>query len=279
MSLKIGFIGAGNMAEAMINSILTNGISQKDSLFISDPDKERKEFLSEKYGVEISDSNHELIKNSHVIILSVKPQIMDDVLNETFKTYDFSNEDKKLVISIAAGIKCENIEKTIYGFSGEEKKSLFPVVRVMPNTPALAGQAMSGIAPGKLASKKDIIMTEKIMSSMGKAMVFREDQINSVTAISGSGPAYFFLFIEALTKAGVELGFSEKESFDLVFQTAKGAVALMEQTGEAPGVLREKVTSKGGTTEAALNSFNKDGIEKIVLNAALAAEKRAEELS
>ena len=279
MSLKIGFIGAGNMAEAMAGSIINKGLTENSSVFISDPDDSRKKFFKLNYHINICSSNTQLINESEIIVLSVKPQIMEEVLTNSFGAEDVILNEKKLIISIAAGISCKKIEDIIYNLSGCTNKKNLPVVRVMPNTPALAGEAMSGISPGSCAEAGDISTAQKIMDSMGKSMVVDEEKMNAVTAVSGSGPAYFFLFIEALAKAGVNLGFSEEEALKLVFQTAKGAVALMEKTKEAPDLLRKKVTSKGGTTEAALNVFNEENLIETVFKAAKAAEKRADELS
>jgi pyrroline-5-carboxylate reductase len=277
MIFKTGFIGAGNMAEAIASSMLEKKITENNVLSVNDINEERKKYFHEKYGVSICLSNHEVIKKSDVIILAVKPQVMGEVLKESFEKTDFS--EKKLIISIAAGITTEFIENIIYSFTDAKGAENFPVIRVMPNTPSLAGMGMSAVCKGKNAGKKDIETAETIVNSMGKSIIVEENMMNSVTAVSGSGPAYFFYFIETLVNAAIKLGFSREDAFELVFQTAKGSIALMEKTNEAPDVLRQKVTSKGGTTEAALNKFMAENFEKIVEKALFAAHDRGVELS
>jgi pyrroline-5-carboxylate reductase len=279
MTYKIGFIGAGNMAEAMAGSIIEKSIFQSSQICTSDPDENRKKYMNDTYKISLCSSNKELIEKSEIIILAVKPQMMEQVLTDSFDGISINKNERKIIISIAAGVTSEKIENIIYSKVGDEIKNNIPVIRVMPNTPSLAGMGMSGISSGSLADEKDLLISQKIMDSMGKSIIVNEDMMNPVTAISGSGPAYFFYFIESLINAGIELGFSEKESFELVFQTAKGAVALMEKTKEAPGELRKKVTSKGGTTEAALNSFMKNSLGDIIIKGANAAKDRAVELS
>jgi pyrroline-5-carboxylate reductase len=277
MIFKTGFIGAGNMAEAIASSMLEKKITENNVLSVNDINEERKKYFHEKYGVNLCLSNHEVIKKSDVIILAVKPQVMGEVLKESFEKTDFS--EKKLIISIAAGITTEFIENIIYSFTDAKGAENFPVIRVMPNTPSLAGMGMSAVCKGKNAGKKDIETAETIVNSMGKSIIVEENMMNSVTAVSGSGPAYFFYFIETLVNAAIKLGFSREDAFELVFQTAKGSIALMEKTNEAPDVLRQKVTSKGGTTEAALNKFMAENFEKIVEKALFAAHDRGVELS
>jgi pyrroline-5-carboxylate reductase len=277
MLFKTGFIGAGNMAEAIASSMLEKKITENNILSVNDISEDRKKYFHEKYGVSICLSNHEVIKKSDVIILAVKPQVMGEVLKDAFEKTDFSS--KKIIISIAAGITTEFIENCIYSFTDEKGAKNFPVIRVMPNTPSLAGMGMSAVCKGKNAGTKDIETAETIMNSMGKSIIVEENMMNSVTAVSGSGPAYFFYFIETLVNAGIKLGFSKEDAFELVFQTAKGSIALMEKTCESPDILRQKVTSKGGTTEAALNKLMAENFEKIVEKALFAAHDRGVELS
>lgn len=277
MLFKTGFIGAGNMAEAIVSSMLEKKITKQSFMFVNDIDSNRKNYMENKYHVNICSSNHKVIENSDIIILAVKPQVMGEVLKDAFEKTDFSS--KKLIISIAAGITTEFIENIIYSFTSEENAKNFPVIRVMPNTPSLAGMGMSAVCKGKNAGTKDVEAAETIVNSMGKSIIVEENMMNSVTAVSGSGPAYFFYFIETLVNAGIKLGFSREDAFELVFQTAKGSIALMEKTFESPDILRQKVTSKGGTTEAALNKFMAENFEKIVEKALFAAHDRGVELS
>lgn len=279
MAYKVGFIGAGNMAEAMAGSIIEKNIFESWQICTSDPDENRKKYMHETYKISLCNSNKELIENSEIIILAVKPQMMEEVLKDSFNKVSINKNLKKIIISIAAGVTLQKIENIIYSMVGDEFKNNLPIIRVMPNTPSLAGMGMSGISLGSLAVKDDILISKKIIDSMGKSIIINEDMMNSVTAISGSGPAYFFYFIESLVNAGIELGFSKKDSFDLVFQTAKGAVALMEKTKEAPDELRKKVTSKGGTTEAALNSFIENRFQDTIIKGAMSAKERGVILS
>ncbi len=241
----IGFIGSGNMAEALIRGILTAQVYTPRDVFISDVRAERLQELIDKYGVATCSTNAQVVERSETVVLSVKPQIM----NEALQSIKGVAKTGKLFISIAAGVRVAKIA----GALGD-----VPIIRVMPNTPALVGAGASALfANARAAGLLDQALS--IFSAVGKAVVVQEEGlIDAVTAVSGSGPAYFFLLMEAMIDAGVALGLPAEVAKDLVLQTAKGAGLLAveaDKNGESPAVLRRKVTSPHGTTEAALKVF------------------------
>jgi len=265
----IGFVGSGNMAEALIKGITTAGVYKPENVFISDIRAERLKFLAEKYNVVPLENNADLAAKVDVLVLSVKPQNMTDAL-ESVK--DAIGVDT-LVISIAAGKKIANIAAVLGDIA---------IVRVMPNTPALIGEGAGAL----FANDKAKPMLEKaqaIFSSVGKAVVVEtEDLMDAVTAVSGSGPAYYFLLTEEMIKAAGQLGLSDDVAKALVLQTAKGAALLAveaDNRGESPAQLRQKVTSPGGTTEAALKVFAEGGFGPLVAEAIKKARDRSQELS
>ncbi len=269
MTEKIGFIGAGNMAEAIIRGIINAKVFDKNDIFISDIDVDRLEQLKNNYGVNAAASSCKLAETVDLIVLSVKPQNMSGVLDKIKS----SIQKDSLVISIAAGITINKIADTLGNLA---------IVRVMPNTPALIGQGAAGVYANEKAQKK-IDKVLKIFAALGRAvLVENEDLINAVTAVSGSGPAYFFLMIEKMIKAAVELGLDENTAKQLVTQTAKGAAMMAEAAGETEQSiqqLRQKVTSPGGTTEAAIKTFERNEFTQIVTDAINAAAKRSRELA
>ncbi len=265
----IGFIGGGNMAEALIKGITAANIFHPENVLVSDVRADRLTFLSDKYGVATTQSNSELAAKVEILVLSVKPQVMTEVLDGVKDAIARG----ALVISIAAGIRIANIAAVL----GE-----MAIIRVMPNTPALIGEGASALFANSRA-KPTLDKAVTIFSSVGKAVVVDdEDLIDSVTAVSGSGPAYFFLLMEEMTRAGIRLGLSESVAKDLVLQTAKGAgllAAEADENGESPAELRRKVTSPGGTTEAAIEVFTQGDIGELVSAAITRAHDRGRELS
>jgi len=265
----IGFIGSGNMAEALIKGIIAADVYRPEDVMIADVRSERLEQLASEYNVKPVESNPTLTAGADVVVLSVKPQNMDAVLSEIKD----SLKGDSLVISIAAGVTTAKIA----GFLGD-----VPIVRVMPNTPALVGEGASALF-AKNAGSEAMALVMKIFSAVGKAVVVdREELIDAVTAVSGSGPAYYFLLMEEMIKAGEQLGLDEATAKELVLQTAKGAALLAEQAdgrGETAAELRRKVTSPGGTTEAALKVFAEKDFSDLVTTALTAARDRSRELS
>lgn len=266
---KIGFIGSGNMAEAIIKGIIDAHIYHPEDIIISDVRKERLNQLAEQYDIFYMSDNKKLAQSVDILVLSIKPQNMTAVLTEI----ENSLNKETLVVSIAAGITTSTIAKTL---------GLIPIIRVMPNTPALIGQGTAVLFANKQAQQR-LAEAERIFSAVGfVAAVEDEKLIDAVTAISGSGPAYFFLLMEEMIKTAEKLGLEKQLAEKLVLQTAKGTAMLAierEKSGEKPEMLRQKVTSPGGTTEAALKVFSKYDFEKIVNEALAAAAKRSKELS
>ena len=251
---KIGFIGGGNMAEALIKGLLTGGVPAAD-LFVAEPLETRRAFLADRYGINVTGDNRSVAVASDVIFLSVKPQTAMTVVKElaTAITAD------KLLISIMAGIKTEAIEAACP--SGTR------TVRVMPNTPALVLMAASAIAPGAAATAEDTSLVRRIFELVGKAWLVEEKLLDAVTGLSGSGPAYVLSFIEALADAGVKNGLSREVAAGLAVQTVAGTAQLLLETGEHPALLKEKVTSPGGTTITGLHVLEKEGFRGTVMNA------------
>lgn len=265
----IGFIGAGNMAEALIKGVISAKLYGAENVFISDIRAERLEFLAEHYKVTPSKENVELAAKVQTVVLSIKPQNMTDAL-ESIKS---SIDSEKLVISIAAGIKVADIVAVLGDVA---------IIRVMPNTPALIGEGAGALFANERA-KPMLKKAVEIFSAVGKAVVVDdEDLIDAVTALSGSGPAYYFLLMEEMIKTGVRLGIPDDVAKDLVLQTAKGAGLLAveaDKNGESPASLRKKVTSPGGTTEAALEIFKEGKISELISAAINRAYERSKELS
>jgi len=257
----IGFIGGGNMAEALIKGMVQSGMKE---IIVSEPRDERRTYLEKTYNVKTTPDNTEVIKKSNTIILAVKPQNMDDV---TAGISDFvSNE--KIVISIAAGI-------TLSYLSSRLKTS--KIIRVMPNTPALVQEGMSVLSMSECIHDKEMGIIRGIFMSIGKVLVLPEKYMDAVTALSGSGPAFIALFTEHMINAGVKMGLTRDNASELAIQTLIGTARLLE-TGMPPDRLREMVTSPGGTTAAGLKVFEDRGLKDIVTAVLEAAANRSKEL-
>ena len=264
---KIGIIGCGNMGEALF-SRLSAVMEKSTSLMVSDLDARRRDAIQAKYKVIVGIDNNYVVKYSDVIILAIKPQDFDKVLRQEV-CCGISKD--KLLISIAAGITTKYIESVV----GKET----PVIRVMPNMPAMIGEAISSISPGSSATKEHMDTARFIFSTIGDVVEVNEDLVDAVTAISGSGPAYFFYVIEALIEAAKKLKLDKETAEKLVLKTALGSSKLLDALKEDPARLRQRVASKGGTTEAALKVFDKKKLKDIIEAAAKAACKRSKELS
>ena len=265
----IGFIGGGNMAGALIEGILAKGLVKPDAVWVSDVRAERLAELKKQYGVHVTQVNTELTAAADTIVLSVKPQTLGQLLDEIAG----SIRKDALILSIAAGKTCKFILDRI---------GPVQLVRVMPNTPALIGAGAAGLF-NATASETAFKTAISIFNAVGKSVIVdTEDLIDAVTAVSGSGPAYFFLLMEQMISAGVKLGLDEATAADLVLQTAKGAALLAEagqKANETPAILRKKVTSPGGTTEAAIKAFEAAEFGSLVQKALTAARDRGKELS
>ena len=267
MNHQIGFIGGGNMAQAIITGLLNSGRSSSDIL-VSDPNPSCRNALG-AMGVSCSEQSGPVIAQADLIVLAVKPQIMDTVLAELSP----SIQATQIIISIAAGITIGSIRQQLDNAPNA-------IVRVMPNTPALIGQGISALASDLPLDGTTKNATQEIFNACGKALwVGSEDMMDAVTAVSGSGPAYFFLMIENLINTGVRLGLAPEVARELVVQTAKGAAGMVEVSNVGPDELRQRVTSPGGTTEAALGVFDDGDFADLVDRALVAARDRAGELS
>lgn len=264
---KIVFLGAGNMAEALISGLVRSGLAGKGQITATDIRQKRLDYIKKKFRIEVSSDNKKAVRRGEIIILAVKPQQIEGLLGEIG---DLVNRGQ-LVISIAAGILTGYIEKFF--------KQKVPVIRVMPNTPALVSEGASVITPGKYANKKHLEVVKKIFSALGYVTQLPEKLMNAVTALSGSGPAYVFYLAEILNEAGKKMNLPEKFAQELVNQTILGAAKMLKVTGEFPQTLREKVTSPGGTTESAIKYLQAKRFKQIFIQAVLQARKRAKELN
>jgi pyrroline-5-carboxylate reductase len=264
---KIAFVGSGNMAEAIISGLIASGYPAQN-IMAADPTQERLDTLAEHYTVQTSIDNVTAVEQADVVVLSVKPQLMATVC-KPMQSIDWSN---KLVISIAAGVSCNRIE-TLLG-------SKLSLVRVMPNTPALVNKGMSGLFANEQTSESDKAFANELLQSVGKVCwVDEESGINAVIAVSGSGPAYFFLFMEAMQNEAIAQGFDKETARLMVQQTALGAAEMVMTNPDMDIVtLRERVTSKGGTTAEAIRTFQENKLENIVKEAMQSAVTRAEEM-
>lgn len=262
----IAFIGAGNMAEALVKGLLRAGVATPQEIICTDRRVERGPELTQKYGVRFSQANLAAVKEAGIVVLSVKPQVMDKVLDEIGPALDAS----KLVISIAAGIPILAIERKV----GHGVR----VVRTMPNTPALVGAGATALSPGEHATEADLAQARALFDAIGMTVVVEEPLLDAVTGLSGSGPAYVFLIIEALADGGVKAGLARAQAQDLAAQTVYGSAKLLIETGEHPGRLKDQVTSPGGTAIAGLHTLEAGGLRTTLMNAVESATNRSREL-
>ena len=262
----IGFLGTGNMAEALIKGLISAGVVEPTQIYGSDPRRQRCEEMSHRFGIHTTTHNVDVVRHSEIVVLSVKPQILAPVLDEVAPHL----KPHALLISIAAGIPVAKIEKRL----PEGTR----VVRTMPNTPALVGAGATAIAGGGHATEDDLQAARKIFDAVGKSVTLDEEQLDAVTGLSGSGPAYVFLIIEALSDAGVKMGLSRYNAQALAAQTVLGSAKLLLETNEHPGRLKDMVTSPGGTAIAGLHTLEAGGLRTTLINAVEAATRRSREL-
>jgi pyrroline-5-carboxylate reductase len=262
----IAFLGAGNMAEALVKGLLRAHVADPRELLCSDRREERGPELTQRYGVRFTRSNRQATEEAEIVVLSVKPQIMSKLLDEIAPVLT----DKKLVISIAAGVPIAAIERKV----GHGVR----IVRTMPNTPALVGAGATALVAGAHATDDDLDQAKALFDAIGKTVVVDEPLLDAVTGLSGSGPAYIFLVIEALSDAGVKVGLPRAVAQDLAAQTVLGSAKLLIDTGEHPGRLKDQVTSPGGTAIAGLHTLEAGGLRTTLMNAVEAATLRSREL-
>jgi len=265
---KIGFIGAGNMASAIIGGLVASGCKAED-IWVSDVDDAKLQALEQLHGLHAVGDNAQLVDKVDVLVLSVKPQMMKAVLQPLAERVQ---QRKPLVISVAAGLATADLERWLGG--------QVAMVRTMPNTPALVRSGATALFANPRVSERQHEIAESIMRATGLALwVEQESQLDAVTALSGSGPAYFFLLIESMQKAGEQLGLAAETARLLAVQTAFGAAKLALEVEDSAEQLRAKVTSPGGTTEQAIKVFMERGMPQMVAEAMTAADQRAQELA
>lgn len=266
-SYAVGFIGGGNMANALIRGLLAAGIYEAPRVIASDVDSAKRAELRRKLKVAVTTDNAALVRASRVVVLAVKPQIMDQVLAEIRP----ATSAAQVFISIAAGISTERIE----GGLGDDAR----VVRVMSNTPAVLGRAMSVVVRGSRASAADEKLTMKLLGAVGRVRAVSDEAlIDAVTGLSGSGPAYLYRFAEAMIEGGVAAGLDRATASELSLQTIAGATAMLLEAGDTPARLREAVTSPGGTTQAGLDEMARRGFTSSVVQGIVRATERSREL-
>jgi pyrroline-5-carboxylate reductase len=264
--MKIAFVGGGKMGEAIIAALLDKWLCKPADITVSDISDSRRQYLKKKYRIAVTVDNKEAIKDKNIIVLAVKPQNIKEV------TGDLKGHLKpeQLILSIAAGVKISTISQG----TGHRK-----VVRSMPNTPAQIGFGMSGWTATKEVNAAQKKSARTILSAMGKEIHFDDEKyLDMTTAVSGSGPAYFYLFVESFIDGAVKLGLKQKDAKTLVLQTMLGSAHLMIKSDKTPTELRRDVTSKGGTTERAIEIFEKSDLPGIIAKAVQAAYQRAKEL-
>ncbi len=264
--MRIGIIGAGQMGGALAQGLLEKKVVSVDELFLSDVRVERLDELRQQLGLNTTTHNNQVVENAEIVIIAVKPQHLKGLLNEL----QVVQVTDQILVSIVAGAKISVYEQ----FLGESIK----IVRVMPNSPCQIGYGVSVISPGRNVSFDDLEKVKSIFAAVGEVIELSEDYLDVVTAISGSGPAFFYYFAEAMIEAGIKAGLSREVATRLVQGTMVGSGMMMKKTGKHPALLIDMVTSPGGTTIAGLEALDKKGFKAAVFKAVEAAFKRAKEL-
>lgn len=266
LSGTIAFVGAGFIAEALIKGLLTSKAVEPAQIVASEPRERQREHLESSHGIRTQDDNKAAVASADVVVLAVKPQIQEEVLDEIRE----SLKPGTLVISLAAGKLLAGIEAKL----GANAR----VVRAMPNVACSVAEGATGLAGGKSAGEEDVARAKQIFDAVGMSVVLRERLLDAVTGLSGSGPAYIFMVIEALSDAGVKVGISRWDSLALASQTVLGAAKLAIESQEHPGRLRDMVCSPGGTAITAVHTLEHGGLRTTLIDAVEAATKRSEEL-
>jgi pyrroline-5-carboxylate reductase len=265
---EIGVIGAGNAAEGIIHGVLRNSVLLDDRIIASDADERRRRAFAERFGVEVTSDNRTLVEQSYILLLAVKPQIYRDVVAEFA---DLVREDQ-VVVSIMAGVSTQALEHCLPNIRAR-------IVRVMPNLASHVGAGMAGVHPGRYASEADLLRAQRIFEAGGKSIYIQDEALmDAVTAVSGTGPAYYYFFTEAIVEAATRIGLSPQHANLLARQTALGAARMMLESGDEPATLREKVTSPAGTTASAMASFRHNKVFDDIVDGVVAAFERSREL-
>ncbi len=263
---KIGFLGAGKMATALAKGFIHAKLAGAKDILASDPFEGARKHFTEETSAKTAATNVEIAKFANILVLAVKPDQVASVLSNIRPHFS----EKHLIISIAAGVPIAKIESGLFANAR--------VVRVMPNTPALIGLSASAYALGKAATKPDGELTQKLFSSVGIALELKESLLDAVTGLSGSGPAYIYMIIEALADGGVASGLPRDVALKLAAQTVLGSAKMVLETGLHPGVLKDQVTSPGGTTVEGLHEIEKGGVRGTLINAVRAATEKSKKL-
>jgi pyrroline-5-carboxylate reductase len=263
---KIGFIGAGNMGEALIRGLVNANVVPPEAIWASDIRLERLKDLDRTYGIQLAPNNGEAARQADVVIVAVKPQVMTPVLSEIAPAMT----KKKLIISIAAGVSTARIRAVL----GKEVR----LIRVMPNTPALVLEGATAIAKAEGLEPGDLEVAGDIFSAVGRVVILEEDLMDAVTGLSGSGPAYVALVIESLADGGVKMGLDRITAMTLATQTVLGAAKLLLETGMHPGALKDMVSSPGGTSITGIAALEEGGIRTAFITAVERAAQRSKEL-
>jgi pyrroline-5-carboxylate reductase len=262
---RISFVGGGRMAEALISGVLSSRAYKADQIHVADPDAARLDHLKRQHGVQVGVSNHEAVISGDVVVLAVKPQVTDEVLKEIGDVLG-----KRLVISVVAGVRLRRIIEAC----GPQSRA----IRAMPNTPAMVGEGMTALAIGPGIGEHEVASARQIFESVGKVVPVDERFMDAVTGLSGSGPAYVFLMIEAMADGGVKMGLPRETASLLAAQTVLGAARMVLETGQHPARLKDQVASPGGTTIAGLHRLEQGGLRGLLIDAVEAATKRSQEL-
>ena len=263
---RIAIIGAGNIAEALVSGLLQCQVAQPSQIFATDISSERLRHFETRYGVRVGSNNVEAVQEATIVILCVKPQVLEKVLAEL----KLSGRTRPLIISVAAGVPISRIQ------AGLKWKA--PIIRVMPNTPSIVLEGATAITGGPGVSDQHLELGKSIFEAVGKVVVVEESHIDTVTGLSGGGPAYVYVFIEALADGGVKMGLPRSVARVLAAQTVLGSAKMVLNSGEHPGTLKDCVASPGGTTIAGLHSLEEGKLRGTVINAVQSATQRSREL-
>ena len=261
---KISFLGGGAMGEALLAGLLRQGETKASEIFVSDVAEPRLDYLKDKYGVNVTKRNRDAIEPADIVILALKPFVIIDALQEAAA----AARPEQTFISIAAGVAIAQLQAC---FAGRP----IPVIRAMPNTPCLVGEGAAALSPGEFAKDAHLAKALAIFAAAGRAVVLPEEQLDVVTGLSGSGPAYMFMLLEGLTDGAVRLGLPRDVAALLSAQTMLGAAKMVLDTGEHPGKLKDMVTTPGGTTIAGLFALEEGGVRASMMKAVEAAAKRS----
>jgi pyrroline-5-carboxylate reductase len=269
---ELGVIGAGNMAEAIVRGVLSRGLLKPDQIIAADPSPQRRELFGNQLRVHVVEDNVAAAEGSRIVLLSVKPQQMHLAISRIGEVADPAFT---LIVSIAAGTSIAFIEQHL---AGADPTKQWRVIRTMPNTPMLVGEGIVAMAPGRYATADDLAAARRLFEATADVIAVEERLMDAVTALSGSGPAYVFYIVEHMIRAGIELGLTPEQSRKLVTKTVQGAAAMLTRSTDSPEALRRKVTSPGGTTQAAIEHMERKRMGQTIVDAIAAAERRGREL-